>query len=111
MPLLSRSLAASNTSSSTIIASTASPRLVLRSSITSKPSITAPDFTPALTTKALSTLNPNKPNYPLPNCPRKQGNPSQQILTELRSADCSGRDGTSRTFLPLQLKLLPPSHN
>ena len=55
--------------------STASPRLVLRSSITSKPSITAPDFTPVLTTKALSTLNPYKPNYPLPNCPRKQGNP------------------------------------
>src|SRR5438270_10072248 len=73
MPLLSRFLAASNTSSSTIIASTASPRLVLRSSITSKPSITAPDFTPVLTTKALSTLNPNKPNYPLPKLSEKTG--------------------------------------
>jgi hypothetical protein len=45
------------------------------SSITSKPSTTAPDYTPVLTTKAPSILNPKKPKLSLPKCPRKQGNP------------------------------------
>ena len=53
------SLAASNTNWSIIIASPPEPRPAPPSSITSRPSITAPDSTPVLTTKALSTLNPN----------------------------------------------------
>jgi len=40
-------------------ASPPAPRLAPPSSITSRPSTTAPDSTPVLTTRALSTLNPN----------------------------------------------------
>ena len=59
MLLSKASLAASNTNWSIITASPHSPKLALPSSTTSKPSITAPDSTPVLTTKPQSILNPN----------------------------------------------------
>ncbi len=58
-PSSSPSLATSNTNWSIIIASPPAPRLAPPSSITSRPSTIAPDSTPVLTTRALSTLNPN----------------------------------------------------
>jgi len=48
-----------NTNWFTTTASPHSPKLALPSSTTSKPSITAPDSTPVLTTKPQSIFNPN----------------------------------------------------
>ena len=57
--LSSPSGAVSNTNSFTTTASPPWPKLAPPSSITSKPSTTAPDSTPVLPTKAQPTLNPN----------------------------------------------------